>query len=232
MKRISIARLALGMLLLGSMVTPSIANTLWYNGDIDLTYEANVPNQIIGGLTDKTYDDFLVPTGSNWTINTLYSNNIVRGRTTISGAYWEIRQGVSADGGGTLLFSGTSPANLDPTGRYLQDGSYQDPEITVAVTGLNISLAAGTYWLCVTPILSATDTGVYSSPTTGIYPGNSFLFYQDVFMPQENILAWDLDFSMGINGTDPNAVPLPPSILLLASALLAMGAHGFWVRER
>ena len=51
-------------------------------------------------------------------------------------------------------------------------------------------------------------------------------------MPQENILTWDLDFSMGINGTDPNAVPLPPSILLLASALLAMGAHGFWVRER
>ena len=244
MKRISIAGLALGMLLLGSMVTPSIADTLWYNGDYDQTLNRYVSNQISDALNARTYDDFVVPAGG-WTINTLYSNNIVNTSTsTITEAYWEIRQGVSAGNGGTLLLSSTSLASLAATDRYLDGSDYNNPEMKVAVTGLDLSLAAGTYWLCVTPYVPGGEGAVSNTVTrgenaTGFNSGNG-LFCSNASNPE--ILYVDgnflfgfesgIDYSMGIEGTVGSSVPIPPSILLLASALLAMSAHGFWVRER
>jgi hypothetical protein len=242
MKRISFARLALAMLLLGSMATPSYADTLWYNGDLDTNYTFGLSNQISPTLTASLYDDFIVPAGG-WTINTLYSNNIVN-NSTITGAYWEIRQGVSAGNGGTLLWSGTSlisdNVSVEATGRQSNDPF---PEMTVAVTNLNFGLDEGTYWLSVTPMIISDDNGgVNISPTTGanavgFNSGNSFtcnytathtIDYADV--PSFLGIEGSVDFSMGIDGTVGSPVPLPPSILLLASALLALGVHGFRAR--
>lgn len=245
MKRISFASLAIAMLLLGSMATPSYAETLWYNGDLDASYTFGVFNQISPTITAGTYDDFIVPAGG-WTINTLYSNNIVN-NSTITGAYWEIRQGVSPGDGGTLLWSGTSlisdNVSVVATGRQSNDPF---PEMTVAVTNLNFGLDAGTYWLRVTPIISDDDNvAVNISPTTGanavgINPGNSFVCYSTAtqtidYADSGKFIFGDdftgtLDFSMGIDGTVGSQVPLPPSILLLASTLLALGVHGFRAR--
>jgi len=252
MKRISIVRLALCMLLLGSMVAPSIADTLWYNGDY--YYDDNnrpaeqanryVSNQISPALNARAYDDFVV-SASGWTINTLYSNNIVY-NSTITEAYWEIRRGMSDGNGGTLLFSGTSSASVVATGR-ISNPNDNNPEMTVAVdvTGLNLSLAAGTYWLSVTPIISddngwAANTITIGLNAFGMYPGNNgngFACYVDAITNQkyrdgDYVFGWPVDYSMGIEGTVGSSVPIPASILLLASALLRLGAHGFRVRER
>jgi hypothetical protein len=255
MKRISIARLALAMLLLGSMATPSIADTLWFNGDYDFIENHYVDNQISSTLTARTYDDFLVP-ASGWTINTLYSNivNPYSNTFEITGVDWEIRQDMVGThdppyrgNGGTLISSGTITSS-DPnfsvtsTGRYSgNDTLHQYPEQTVAVTGLNLSLLPGTYWLSVTPYVTG-DDGVCNTVTigtnaTGFIPGNGFASYSNADPPVlyadgYYVLNGPIDYSMGIDGTAGSQVPLPPSILLLASALLRLGVHGFRVRGR
>ncbi len=242
MKRISIARLALCLLLLGVMATPSSADTLWYNGDYDLT--GNVTscqsNQISPSfdnptLNCRTYDDFVVPPGG-WTINTLYSNNFLLNSTpitTITGAYWEIRTGVSAGDGGTLMFSGTanlSGMSVDSTGRSFDN---QDPEVRVAVTNLNFVLTAGTYWQSVPPITSGGYEYVANSFTTGtgatgLILGNSYYCFYDA---NNNInFEVGVDCSMGIEGTVGSEAPVPASLLLLASGLLALGFYRFRAR--
>lgn len=260
MKRISIVGVALCMLLLGSMATPSNADTLWYNGDwyvlnwpnSDNLANRYVPNQISPTLTTRTYDDFVVPAGG-WTINTLYSNiyNPFTDAFTITEVSYEIRQGLVGTNvypyqgdGGTVISSGIS-ANftVTPTGRYSGDDTNQIyPEQTVAVTGLNFFLPEGTYWLSVTPKipegagLSNTVT-IGGGNAIGFLPGNGLFSYDGLDPPilyadGYYVLDQPIDYSMGIEGTTGGQVPIPPSILLLSSALLALGAHGFWVRER
>lgn len=264
MKRISIVGVALCMLLLGSMATPSIADPLWYNGDWYVVnyqqydpvndYLANryVSNQISPTLTARTYDDFVVPV-DGWTINTLYSNNVnpSDNTVTITGVSYEIRQGMVGThdypyqgDGGTVISSGSSTNfTVTDTGRFSGDDPGQFyPEQTVAVTGLNFFLPEGTYWLSVTPKVSAGD-GVLNSTITlgdneiGFLYGNGLRSYADaysdvLYTDGYYVLDRPLDYSLGIEGTVGSTVPLPPSILLLASGLLALGAHGFWVRER
>ena len=259
MKRISIVGLALCMILLGPMAAPSIADTLWYNGDWyvltwpDYNDQANryISNQISPTLTAITYDDFAVPAGG-WTINTLFAN-IVNPYTeafTITQVSYEIRQGMVGGhdypipgDGGTVIFSGSSADfTVTPTGRYWGDYDYLHPEQTVAVTGLNFFLPEGTYWLSVTPEVPEGNGDLSSTVTigdnaTGFLLGNGLYSYYGMDPPLlytdgDYLLGWPMDFSMGIEGTVGGQVPLPPSILLLASALFALGAHGFLVRER
>ena len=257
MKRMSIARLALALLLLGSMAAPAYAETLWYSGDYDLTandpsYQINeiLPNSInptINDINARTYDGFVVP-AVGWTINTLYSNNFLintNSSDSITGAYWEIRQGVSAGNGGTLLLSGTvslSGMSVDPTGRlFASDPPFS--EVMVKVTNLNQFLSAGTYWLSVTPITSNAYDYIANSFTTGTSAtgpglnGSGFLCYSSPdrgfdfqYLDNLSFFGFAADYSMGIEGTVADPVPLPSSLLLLASALLALGLHGFRVR--
>lgn len=262
MKRISIVGLALCILFLGSMTTASHADTLWYNGDWHVFNTQYYPddglanryqgNLISPSLTARTYDDFAVPAGG-WTINTLFSNNINPSDTpsTITGVSYEIRQGMvgtldypNPGDGGTVISSGSS-ANftVTPTGRYAGDDIFQTyPEQTVAITGLNFFLPEGTYWLSVTPEVSE-GSGIPNNTVTigdnaiGFRGGNSLLSYNGVtppylFVDSEYAFGQPVDYSMGIEGTTGGQAPIPPSMLLLASGLLALGAHGFWGRKR
>ena len=79
---------------------------LWYNGDFN---GSDAFNNLVstGGVTTSAgqalvYDDFVVPAGQTWTIDKVYSNDAL-GSNNSTTAYWEIRSGVSAGSGGSLL---------------------------------------------------------------------------------------------------------------------------------
>ena len=149
--------------------------TLWYNGDMNGSPNGfGLPNQIGFGFEgncgrdapSQIYDDFTVPGPFAWNVTEVFSDNIVypvfQGfGVTISGAIWEIRQGVSAGNPGIVIASGfTLTPNVTPTGRtgYL-DVSCGTPESRVTVTGLNVFLLPGQYWLSVTPFGSNNPAG-------------------------------------------------------------------------
>jgi hypothetical protein len=202
------------------------AGTLWYNGDF--SGSSGLANEINNVGRAAVYEDFIVPSGG-WTINTVWSNDSTN--LTFSQAFWEIRSGVSAGNGGTLVASGTGAATQTATGR----SAYGFTEYTIQVAGLNVNLGPGTYWLTVCPI----GTGTYESfnnTTSGANAigqppgndGNSFFngTYGSspspaVFVPisDPSVLGYIADFSMGV-GTA--AVPLPPSLLLLGSGLVGL----------
>jgi hypothetical protein len=201
---------------------PAVGATLWYNGDFnDVNGLANGIN--ISFTQAAVYDDFIVPSGG-WTINTVWSNNLMD-VTGITSASWEIRSGVSAGNGGTLEASGTDAATQIATGR----SGFGYNEYTIQVAGLSVNLGPGTYWLNVCPIGSGSGWS-YNSTTSGANAigqppgndGNSFFdstYYGYVFAPTSSQYGSDLDQSMGVGG---NAVPLPPSLLLLGSGLAGL----------
>ncbi len=84
------------------------SSILWYNGDFNgVNGLANEENTSIGsGEFASVYDDFNVPSGPGWTVTSVFSDNL--SSTNITGATWEIRQGISEGNGGTLIASGTT----------------------------------------------------------------------------------------------------------------------------
>jgi hypothetical protein len=222
MKKSLLVLCALISMLICAGSLPAAATTLWYNGDADL--RSGLINVNTPSYQAAVYDDFNVPSGG-WTINTVWSNNEMG--FTASQAYWEIRSGVSAGNGGTLVASGTNPATQTATGRIVQ-GSI---EYTIQVTGLNVNLGQGTYWLTVVPIDSVGGAVSYITTTSGANAsgsppgnkGNSFINasapYNYNFTPASDYIYNPVDFSMGVAG---NAVPLPPTVLLLGSGLLGL----------
>ena len=60
----------------------------------------------VEGQFASVYDDFIVPSGSGWNVTAVFSDNLPN--TRVTGANWEIRQGVSEGNGGTLIASGTT----------------------------------------------------------------------------------------------------------------------------
>ncbi len=140
---------------------PAAATTLWYNGDFNGvdswtngTYVAGQPS-----IISRVYDDFIVPVGG-WHVTEVWSNNLLSGNFTQ--AEWSIRSGVSAGNGGTLVASGTGSFTPVATGR----SGFGNNEYTVKVTGLDIFLAQGTYWLSVAPINANPSASDVDSITT------------------------------------------------------------------
>jgi hypothetical protein len=204
---------------------------LWYNGDFDgvngLSSERNTQ------VSDaRTYDNFR--SGSGWVIQQVYGNFLVTGLQTRD-LYYEIRRGVSAGNGGTLVAGGTVAitANL-ATGR---NGFGLDERHIRGNVG-NITLADNTeYWLTVAPIgngagrafVSTTDgadRGPGSDPNPapiGRLPGRSFFdssFFGISWGRTEDLLGVDADFSYGVAG-----VPEPASMLVLGGALAGLAAR-------
>lgn len=237
MKRILIAFLLLS---LGVMAGPAAADTLWYNGDFNGTgYSLTNSHkyQDYGGGSYfqqdcQVYDDFLVPAGG-WTVNSVWSNNLFTSAVVVSGATWEIRAGVSAANGGTVVTSGSGVPTLTDTGRG--KGSYT--EYQVLISGLNFHLAPGRYWLNVTPSINMTGPPAdnaysYNSPTSGANavgqpPGNNGNSYWNVYTHFGNGSVYSqyfvdissyfgivADYSMGIGG-EKIATGQPGEILQL-----------------
>ena len=142
---------------------------LFYGGDFlnDPLYPPFLPN----GLANEndllipgtpygaaTWVPFTVPAGQTWDVTGLFTNNfssygvLDQGAEPTAVAFWSINEEVFAGSAGTVVDSGTSPATSTATGR----SSFGLNEYTVQVTGLSITLTAGTYWLSVVPICTNT----------------------------------------------------------------------------
>ena len=82
--------------------------SLWYNGDFnDVNGLSNELNTSLGsGEFGSTYDNFIVTDSGGWNVTAVFSDDLTN--TGITGANWEIRQGVSVGNGGTLIASGTT----------------------------------------------------------------------------------------------------------------------------
>jgi hypothetical protein len=186
---------------------------LWYNGDFNgVNGLANEDNTSLGeGEFASVYDDFNVPSGG-LTLTSVFSDNL--STTNIVGASWEIRQGISEGNGGTLIASGMTSAPVVTL--IICDFSFC--EYMVEVTGLNVSLAEGHYWLNVTPIGDLTGSSFDSTTSGANCVGTPCGNNQNAFF-NSNFFGADFtstsneglpfDFSMGVNGTTGCRTPTP-----------------------
>jgi len=195
-------------------------STLWYNGDLNsVNGLANERNTIVSQAA--VYDDFIA-TGA-WNISAVFSDNLAN--TTIIGADWEIRTGVSEGNPGTLIASGTTNSPLvSLTGR----SAFNYLEYQVEVTGLNVNLIAGTrYFLNVTPIGNGGGRS-FNSVTSGANcigtpcGNNQNAFFNSTFFGANFTSTANegqpYDFSNGVIGT----VPEPTTVALLACGVGAL----------
>lgn len=233
MRRLGLGLIALGLLVaLGGQADAD--PVIWYNGDFDgANALANGINTLFFSQSN-VYDDFVVT--STTTITTVFSNNLMMDFTA-STASWEIRSGVSLNDSGTLVASGTDAATQTPTGR----SGFDLTEYTVSVTGLDITLAPGIYWLTVVPVGSG-DGSSFVSTTSGANAvgappgndGNSFLnssdFFENFGNPSDLLDTGVWDFSMGVEGV-PSAAAEPATLVLLGSGLAGLGTT-VWRRTR
>jgi hypothetical protein len=223
-----LVRLVAGLLvaaafLHGQTRQASGGSILWYNGDMD---GRDAWTNQTGSADGLIYDDFIVPTGSTFTITGVFSNDAMYNHSAASTAHWEIRSGVSAGSGGTLLSSGDGADAVTSTGQNFLVGGLSIPIYQNLVQVPTITLGAGTYWLAVAPDVSnqnsyiVTTSGANAIGTPPGNDGNSFFsstFFSMSFVPTsdpslEGPGTWD--YSMGVVGTATVVVPEPSSVIM------------------
>src|SRR6266513_2453279 len=150
------------------------------------------------------------------------------GDTNVTGATWEIRQGISEGNGGTLIASGTTVTPVvTATGR----GAFGFSEYMVEVTGLNVNLPPGTYFLNVTVVGDLTgrsfDSTTSGTNCVGTPCGNNqnAFFNSNFFGANFTSTANEgqpTDFSMGVEGStggggtpSPTPTSTPPACLVV-----------------
>ncbi|MEO7933260.1 MAG: PEP-CTERM sorting domain-containing protein [Chthoniobacterales bacterium] len=198
----------------------ALAGSLWYNGDFDGT------DAFRNDAYARVFSDFNVTDPSGWTVSGLYSVNFMNfGATTAS---YEIRTGVSSGDGGTLAFSGTTAVTQTATGRH----AFTMDEFIIEMSGLNIFLAPGTYFLNVMPIgggqaYNSTTAGANSVGSPAGNNGNEFFNANTSgeynYTPTTDLDPNAYDFSNGVIGSV--AVPEPATWALLGLGGLALALH-------
>jgi hypothetical protein len=188
---------------------------LWTNGDGYVVYGGLGNNYSQGQIV---LNEFAV-TGGGWDIDQVWSEDFTTGGLSSATASWEILSGVPSSP--TLVASGSGSAatltELDPnTYSYNGVNEYQ-----VAVSGLNVLLAPGNYWLAVWPDNTATgtveNTFVYLGPGEGAtYTYNTVR--DDYAEVQTNPFY---NTSAGVLGT---AVPEPSTFALALAGLVGASA--------
>jgi hypothetical protein len=234
-----------GLLVAGAALccTPAQAGILWYNGNRDNRDAVinQTSNLSPGGADGLVYENFVVSTGSLFSINGVFANEVktplFSGIPTPTTAAWEIRTGVSAGDGGTVVANGDGAVSVTPTGRTSTVfAPFTATEFKLEVDGLNVTLGAGTYWLSIAPDTDGVFSPAWSVSTTsgassvGTPPGNdgnSFFTSNltgDFFTPTSDIEGpgkWD--YSFGVVG---NPLPEPGVIVTGLGASLSLAGYG------
>lgn len=213
---------------LAAAAIPAGAGILWYNGDFD--GQAGYANQIDTSTLSSNkwvmFERFDVTDTNGWDITSLWSANVSSDNSFFSAgvtqADWSIRVGMGTGNAGTVLFGGTASLTLIPTGRAYVTHVGTNLEYKLEITGLNLYLPQGQYWMDVTPyssgdaaISSTVGANAVGTPTGNANPGLwwwSDGTYNYEFVPQA--------FSMGVGGSV--AIPEPWSLWLAAVGALLL----------
>lgn len=143
-----------------SALTTGALSTFFYGGDFDgrngLAAQVNGPN-----FQDAlTFDDFNL--GSPVNITTLGGNYLTSLQSAPTTGYFEIRTGMSAGNGGTLIAAGFAPVvQWTPTGR--NGFGLKEMEMCIAA---NLTLAPGTYYMAVS--VNGGNGDAFVSTTDGL----------------------------------------------------------------
>jgi hypothetical protein len=222
-----ISRVSLAAALTLVVDSSAAAQTRFYNGQYNgVDAQSSSYNTYVGNI--MLFDNFVVG-GSGWQVSGLFGEYFTDNSWTT--ASWEIRSGITPGNGGTLVASGTGATTNVATGR--SGGRYV--EYRTRVTGLNLLLAPGTYWLGISPIAINSATGdIYLSRTSGLngvnalIDGDYFGRTPTVAYAEYNGLP-NLDFAYGVEGTlvtgqqpPSTTVPEPSTFVLVITALSAM----------
>jgi hypothetical protein len=245
----SYCRAIISVIVLCVNAIPIRAAIHWYSGDFD--GQSGYVNRFdITGLSvlpeAKMCENFIVTDPAGWNVTEVWSNNFNLGGT-VTQAEWSIRSGMAPGNGGTILFSGTSPVSVTPTGRFYQLDPMDPPnlEYTFMVSGVNAFLPPGEYWLNVTPyaqsdVLISSSTG---SGAVGIPPANdvnALWWWSTGGHKYDNTMQ---GFSMGVGeniaqaqlkvsiDVDPaagiqDAISVSPGDMVTASIVVDVGASG------
>lgn len=213
-------RLAATAVLAVAVQSTAAAQTQFYNGDADQvngfasTSGSNFPSMV--------YDNFTIGGGGLY-VTGLFGQ-LFAGFSWTSAA-WEVRSGLSAGNGGSLLFSGVNAASQVAIGSGFSLTLYH-----TAVNGLGgFYLAPGEYWFGLAPVGTGNNVSYLASAsgTNGVNPnidGDSF-FNGPVFgYTWTKDIGGQLDFSIGVEGRlDPTStVPEPATMTLLATGLAGL----------
>jgi hypothetical protein len=200
------------------LVAAADSEVVFYGGDMD--ERARLLSSTMPSFDGVVYDDFALPT--NATITTIFGN-YVHDDATFTSAVFEIRTGMTAGNGGTVVASGFGQVTAVETNRI----GFDLAEYQVTLAGLNLNLPAGTYHVgmalettvgetfqVTTSGQDVVTTGDPNPPPTGTPLANGNAFYWSIsqslfYTPIEGILGtgtWD--FSYGIEVLVPEPAPL------------------------
>jgi hypothetical protein len=220
---------------------------LWYNGNWNGSATILSSEQDIWVSDSRVYDDFLV-SDWGWQVTTLFGDYL--SSLTPSKGYWEIRSGVSAGNGGTLLYSGLS----DLSWVLFGEGAFGYNQYRATVSGLDLTLSTGAYWMALAPVETAYGRAFLNGTggangVNALLDGNSYWdshsFHKN-FVSTSQQFGTSPDFAYGIDGrilspvvetltpsveTIAVVAPEPGSFLLMATGL-ALIALGFFRRRR
>jgi hypothetical protein len=198
------------ILCLALAAVPAAAQTLYDNGPINGSVNAWVLN--FGFITSDTF--------------TLASNSTVGGfqfgawefpGDVMSSVDWSL---TTAENAGTVLGSGTaSGKNITDTFLYANQFGFNVDEITV--TGLNVGLNGGTYWLNLQNAVVPDGDPIYWDENSGKGCGGSDGKGSNCpSMASENAIGTVYSESFTITGT--RATPEAGSIVLFGSGVLGL----------
>lgn len=129
----------------------SNANGLANESDIIVPAGGSTPNYGAG-----TFSNFTVPAGQTWHVNGMLSNVLATiGGVSPATCWWEIRSGVSAGNGGSLVASGTDTCSFIATGR---NGFGLNEYTAKTFFSPSVTLAAGKYYMITVPACTSSNS--------------------------------------------------------------------------